>query len=197
MLPEVEAYFQAITVTPEQIQKKLEEVRKKYDERYGNLDEWTASIFRDFLYACNDVKAGASKDQISAAWSELKKSENPQVKYVAENFSSYHREHAEEVFKILPATVTELDQLAVDKGWCDDWDRFLARAQRDGVVENHPPRSAEREELSRWFRNNMTSDRQSMRQLMSLVNAIVAAEAPKVVGAVTIEDGTEHEVVSE
>jgi hypothetical protein len=173
MLPEIEAYFAAVTITPEQIREKLDAIAAKYREDYGTENNWSDYTFRNYRDACQQVNSTTAREVRRGAWDKLKESEDPLVRYIAENLRDFS-EHAEEVFKILPATLDELDQLAAAKSWCSDWDRYVRAAQRAGVLpEAESPTEAEKA-LYTWFGHSVTSDRAHRRTLKVLVRAVVA-----------------------
>lgn len=67
------------------------------------------------------------------AWDALTASTNPLVRWIAENCWDYHWD-ALEILEALPATMAELDAIALQQGWCDTWDCFRADARAAGVL---------------------------------------------------------------
>jgi hypothetical protein len=58
---------------------------------------------------------------------------DPLVDWIIDNTSGYRGEPLQ-VLRALPATLAELDALADDAGWCEEWDALRAAAIRDGVI---------------------------------------------------------------
>ena len=79
--------------------------------------------------------AWAEYDKIrSAAWDRISAGlDSPLVTWIIQNCSS-HRVEAIKVLRSLPCSLSELDDIAEQNGWCDQWKDFRSAALRDGVV---------------------------------------------------------------
>lgn len=117
MLPEIENYF-----------KTMENEREKFQ----NARRHTTGQ-EEYLKA-RDAFDMATID----AWNALKNSDNKFVAWLANNeeITSEYRGHAEVVLKELPASVSELNQLAANNDWCSTWDGFRDDAIQAGALVN-------------------------------------------------------------
>jgi hypothetical protein len=84
---------------------------------------------RDAIEAAWEAFLAAQK----AAWVALAESADPLVRWIAENCQGYADE-AQEILRMLPASLMKLDVVASDRGWCGDWDRLRKAAEEAGVL---------------------------------------------------------------
>lgn len=124
MHPDVETYFASAAA-----------YRKAYDDACHKANE--ANIDGD-NYALRDARVRVASATRSLAlletWAELKKSEDPLIAFIGRECGG-HTSYAEEILKVLPAPMETLRQIASEKDWCSDWDGFVAKARREGVIE--------------------------------------------------------------
>ncbi|MFC8436498.1 hypothetical protein [Streptomyces sp. NPDC057253] len=141
MLPEVRAYVEAI----EAASAEEDKVRQAAAARYPKRFDWDEEGQRQ-ISAHNKVTGEAYRARVHAqddAWSALKTSSDPLVRWIAENCAEY-RDHARQVLSALPATLGELDALAEQGGWCGVWDAFRQRAIDAGAMPGPVPPSPAR-----------------------------------------------------
>jgi len=112
MYPEVEKFLAAV--------KAAEEACYKTPVQYGRHDASTCP-------AC--IKEAALK----AALEPLEGSKDPLVSWIAKNAKS-HAEEASMVLALLPASMAELDALALREDWCGTWEWFKDKARAAGVL---------------------------------------------------------------
>lgn len=113
MYPEVEQYLAAVEAAEEAYRNSPVN---------GDCGKGTCRI-------CNRMTSKGS------AWASLGESENPLVRWIAENCGA-HVSEATEVLRALPAPMSELDALARERRWCDEWDRFKRMAEEAGVLSD-------------------------------------------------------------
>lgn len=140
----VTEYFAAVEAANATHRADLSALLAKYPDRYGNGDEALAQrhAVREGRRLIEDHYIAAAE----AAWSALKASSDPLVKWIAENCGDY-RSEAATVLEALPATPEELDDLAGEEEWCETWDSFRNRATDAGVLPEAGPRSKARTAL--------------------------------------------------
>jgi hypothetical protein len=69
-----------------------------------------------------------------AAWQNISTSVNdPLVSWIIKECAGYKTE-ALEVLRVLPASLSELDEYASHAGWCGDWTEFRTKALKAGVI---------------------------------------------------------------
>jgi hypothetical protein len=168
MYPEVENYATA-----------TQEAESVYNQMVNTAQtEYYASTFRD-RRELHDARLTIARHErrvaIQAAWDGLKMSEDKLVVWIAEHCQS-HFSYAVQVLEILPATSAEIQALALEKDWCDTFDTLLDQAVEAGVLEDASGSDRPRNALTRWFRNNISSNRNNVDQLLQFVDQIVAAE---------------------
>lgn len=120
MLPDVVAYVEA-TYEADRLWSKTETgLHAMYpDQRaYGTARE--QAQFQAYILQYNEYEERHTAT-VSAAWARLKGSSDPLVVWVAHNCGGY-KEEARTFLAALPATLDELDDLAEEQGWCNDWD---------------------------------------------------------------------------
>lgn len=175
MLPEVAEYLADIKAA-----------NKLYDTVTGALDAATRgrSAFgsstgkeRDLYNEYHTGVQAAQRERETSrrdAWDELKDSADPLVSWIAHNADSYLSQ-AVTVLRALPATVEELDDVATDAGWCDEWFRFRVKAQQDGVLPGLKPRPAGAYELLEWIweRGGEEFDAQELEQFDAMIDGLI------------------------
>lgn len=114
MYPEVEQYIAA---------------RSAADEVYAAAprQDWDKPHTPETCAVC------AQEAAYAAAWEALKDSQEPLVRWIAENCWDYASE-ALTALKALPAPMSELDALASRNGWCGTWESFKTQARQAGVL---------------------------------------------------------------
>jgi hypothetical protein len=123
MLPEVQEYFDTIDRLETELRDATEKVGD--DLYYSDRTEYYKQV---------DAARNANLSGQQAAWDKLKESNDPLVKWIAENAEEYHAQ-ARVVLRALPATLHELDAIARDHDWCYVWGQFRDRAIADGAVD--------------------------------------------------------------
>lgn len=168
MLKDVEAYFAPIAETQEELDA-AEAAHKAAIEAY------------DKTYAEFDRLRRAQAAAIEASYTEraeaLKNSEDPMVKWIAENTLRSNRAYAEEILKRLPDTLENLDAYAQGAGWCSDWSRMVQRAVNDGVVAWAPVPAPVQEALDYIQRNLGSSYARTLRPALTKMAAQLTAAA--------------------
>ena len=171
MLPQIEKYFADIKTAEDEYDKTCAtaatELRAAPESGYNTI---ASRIYDATVEHAQNIK----EIKIDGTWEALKKDQDPAVAWIAIHCAGY-KEHADEVLRILPATVDQLRQFRTNKGWCSDYTNFLERAIDDGVLGPADPNRL-RESLTSWFRNNFSSHRPYAEELERRVAAIVKAE---------------------
>ncbi|MEV2236044.1 hypothetical protein AB0H69_46880 [Streptomyces phaeochromogenes] len=141
MLPEVQRYVESVETANAAQSAAVAAADTKYPERYGYGEEGRrqANSYSEEVNRAYTTRA----DVQEAAWSSLKTSSDPLVKWIAENCADY-RQEAQCVLVALPATVGELDDLADQNDWCGVWGKFRQLAIDAGVVAAIVPPSPAR-----------------------------------------------------
>lgn len=150
MLPEVQAYFDAVhgndreadraygrmieeTPVPSWNPKASDDVRAAYHEAHEKRVLASQALDR------------AQKERHAAAYAALVNSDNPIVRWlmtdpeVTRDYSSY----ADTVLRSLPLTREEIDDFGERQSWCGDYGRLLAKARVAGVLPEPTPDLAE------------------------------------------------------
>lgn len=183
MLPDVQKYVEAIDAAEAARSKARADADEKYSGRYGygNEAQEQRAAHRK---AVNDAyKPWAAA--FEGAWEALKSSSDPLVKWIAENCKGYESE-ARRVLEALPATLVELDELALDHDWCNTWARFRDQALEAGVLPGGESSTPARKALDRWFVDRYDPSSHGRREFRKLLDALVAeatAKTPEAVSA--------------
>ena len=142
MSTDYETYRNAVAAATEEKARALE----TYERDYQAIEKtWAESTER-------------LREAKEAALEELKKSADPLVVWIVTNAMPSFPEHAEIVLGVLPATREELDALAVEHGWCSDWERYMLSAERAGVLPAREAMAEEGEQMMRWMRATYGSE---------------------------------------
>ncbi|MDQ1041795.1 hypothetical protein [Streptomyces sp. V4I2] len=155
MLPEVQKYVESVEAATTAQSAAVTAAGEKYPERHGYGEEGRR---QDSAYSEEIGKAYTmSADAQKAAWEALKTSDDPLVKWIAENCGEYRTE-AQYILAILPATADELDDLADTRDWCGVWGDFRQRAIDAGVMPGiTPPSPARKAVFERIDREGLLS----------------------------------------
>lgn len=164
MYPEVEHYIKTRDEAYETYVAARRTMAAKREAGDISYDEWSRLL--DAAYA-------ASRVSTNEAWNALKTASDPLVRFIAENCKDYQDE-AQRVLKALPATLEELDALAVRENWCSIWDQFRDQAVEAGLFSEVKPLSPGRKALKNWAEESYGMSRGYVAQLNKLVDAIVA-----------------------
>lgn len=126
MYPDVEQYMAAIEAARETFDAAYDAARDS-----GIRHTWDGS-------ACARCEAEAPfrqaySDARDAAWETLKGSTEPLVRWIAENCSNCQSE-ALAVLQALPASMDELNEIAIEQEWCEVWTDFVRLADAAGVL---------------------------------------------------------------
>ncbi|MCX4862446.1 hypothetical protein [Streptomyces canus] len=142
MLPDVQKYIESLDAAVTAREAAVKAAGEKYPQRFG----YSEDNRRQALAYDNTVDTAYAECESNraTAWEALKASSDPLVKWIAENCASYKAE-AHSVLSALPATVSELDDLADRKDWCGVWDTFRQRAIDAGVMPGVTPPSPARQ----------------------------------------------------
>jgi small-conductance mechanosensitive channel len=124
MHTDVETYFASVDA-----------YRSAYEKAVNEANEANSDGLN---YALRDARARVASANRALAlietWAELKKSEDPLVAFIGRECGQ-HTSYAEEILKVLPTTLDHMREIAREKGWCSEWDEFVAKARREGVIE--------------------------------------------------------------
>lgn len=154
VLPDVQAYFAKRDRLAEAIKTataSYEEARKAVraaEDAFHNGDHW-----EDFA--------------------ELAKSADPLVAFIGRNCADYPDE-AETILKALPATIEELEDIAIERHWCSRWEAFMRKAIEEGVV-TPAPTTPELADFKKWLRLSYGRTPSLERRLRAAIAAEVAA----------------------
>lgn len=127
---------------------------KAATERYESTNatllggaEHTSSPFAAGCPACKAVAETADERTVAdtarrsaeeGAWDALEASSDPLVRWIGKNCVGYAAA-AQTVLEALPASMAELDAIAEQRGWCEEYAEFRERAAHAGVL----PKDAE------------------------------------------------------
>lgn len=164
MLAEVQAYIEAMDAAN---QVYTEDSDKLYDQRHAG--EITHEVFRRKYSAVREANRAA----LANAATKLGESNDPLVRFIAENAVSAHHREALKVLKVLPATRAELETLAVDNGWCGTWDDLVAAAEKAGALPPVEGVEAELVSLQRWLQNELGVGSYNSRVIRERVQKLV------------------------
>lgn len=149
MLPEIEKFLDA----HEAIKT---EVNKAYDEYRGSYsltgEEYTRR--RDAYF---EVREGQYDRRDKLVKELLEATDDKLVRFIVQSYLSDYANQAIKVLKVLPATLDELDELAVREGWCGVWTDAVDEAVEAGAIEITPLDNAKRK-VRRYLRNEMYED---------------------------------------
>lgn len=98
-----------------------------YNESYINFNNESLG---DYYYRAERHEIAMNK-----AWEELQKSENPLIKWIADNCAQGYRDYGLTVLQALrpDTTIDQLNTLARLHNWCYEWGHFRDRAIAAGV----------------------------------------------------------------
>lgn len=179
MLTEVRTYVDAI-----------DKAIKEHDERDdANRDKYRGVPYeeREPYYEMSRTITKDYHAALDAAWETLEDSTDPVVQFIYKNCKDYRAESTE-VLKVLPATLDEIENLAITSDWCGVWDDFREKAVESGVFGEAGKMSAARSALKNYLINDYGMSRNNVRRVISMVNDIVTeALAEKAAEAATVE----------
>lgn len=179
MLPEIEQYEKIATEASEEYREAVSQLR----HGLAPLPDRTpidSQVYRIRINAASAVRDA----KLDTAWGALKTSENPTVKWIADNCRDWMDE-ALLALQILPATLTEIKQVAADHDWCEEiWGPFRDKAISEGIVTEGPTAGAWKE-LRLWFNGGRSYSGNTTVLLEGYVNAIVKAEVEAALAART------------
>ncbi|MCQ8836093.1 hypothetical protein [Streptomyces malaysiensis] len=152
MLPEVRKYVESVEASLTARRASMDAAHEKYPKRHGYGED---ARRQEIAYNEEVNNAYATCSNVQAdAWSALKASGDPLVRWIAENCADYPVE-ARCVLSALPATVAELDDLAGKMDWCHVWNDFRQQALDAGVMPGiKPPSPAMKAVFERIDREN-------------------------------------------
>lgn len=165
-LPEVQAYLAARAKAEEILKDAFEVIDSNYPQRYGRspgaMEDWNAYQME------RRAIQGVYDDTLRGLWADLKKSDDPLVRWIAARGRAY-RVAATMILAALPATVEELDILAARENWCASWERLREAAHRDGVLPREIP-NVHRQNLLDWVHSRMYPSRAELNELKVLIH---------------------------
>lgn len=128
--------------------------------------------------ASNEMDAArrAARNARREAWDILRNSDDELIKWIGQHCESYS-DHAKIVLAALPATYDQLQALAQEQEWCGDWDSFLSRAVRAGVIEK-PKLSPAAQAYADWHRRHYGEGRDAEQMLFKLLAGLKAEAEP-------------------
>jgi hypothetical protein len=136
ILPEVKRYVEARNAYAAQ----LTELRHKFNDLYW--ERRTSDEAMNVYRAAHTTWLDADKQRYSHFETLSKKlaeeTEDKLVKYIAEKWLDEYHEQAVLILEALPASLTELDKIAKDQGWCSAWGDAVDDAAEAGVIEMSP-----------------------------------------------------------
>lgn len=172
MLPEVAEYFRIKDQdTDAQIGEKINEIFKTYNEKD---DAWNADNRRNFIYEVDTVGSEIKRTKREAALKALRSSEDKLVQFIVEYALDGYPTHSEMVLKALPATMEEIDLIAIENNWCSEYTNLIERAQRRGVLPESRPLTDAEKKLDRWVSDNWTGNRMTRRTVVNFARLIAA-----------------------
>lgn len=130
MLPEVQEYFDEVERAAKKRDQLINEARAKYDQWSDNYYFATNAANDDFAVAKNMALRNLRAT-----------TKHPVVRYMATHpdiaGNAYHWRHAEQILRILPATIPEIEKLAEKGSWCIVWNQFRNEALKRGALDDY------------------------------------------------------------
>lgn len=142
MLPDVRAFIDAREAASTAYRSAMEGVEEQFPKRYDYHSDDGREQRRKYS-AAREAAAGVEHKAQEEAWEKLAESADPLVRWIAQNCDEYRGE-AQTVLRTLPATLDELDELAMERDWCGTWAGFRDQAIAAGVVSGVKPLSEAR-----------------------------------------------------
>ena len=178
MYPDVQEYFKIEAEAEETYAAGEKAALERYNEGNSTTsDRDQRNRVRVRYNAVTRALQGLRDATIDLAWADLQDSDDKLVSFIARNCGSYRRDsepYALVILKLLPASLEQIKQTAVEGNWCSVFDQFMQQAIQEGVIED--PRSPARRELERWVSGNF-GGRYWTNNIVPLVEQIVAQEA--------------------
>lgn len=128
MYDEVKAFGAAVDAAHEVYTGGIAAIEASMEHsRRIDMRACAACVATNPVSAAYEASVDAARDALEVSTAD------PLVRWIAEHVRDYERE-VRIVLEALPASMAELDQLANDKGWCSDWERFRRLARAAGVL---------------------------------------------------------------
>jgi len=177
MYPEVEAYLKGHEVAAGTYSRTVRAARNTYNQRtdssYGpRTQHWD-------VYNLAVAEALKLYDSAKcAARDALSRHSDPVVQFIVEHSLSGYPNQSELILRALPATFQELQEIAEEHDWCDDWDSFVDEAAEAGVYPKAFPISTlPRRALIRWVKSEYDWEVGEIQKLHVLLDQVVAEES--------------------
>lgn len=184
LLPEVQAYFDALAKAKEEYKKAEAEVGERHKvsvlvSRYsGEYENARTAALREVREARQTLDVAPEKARLAL----LENATDPLVKWIAENTLCDYTSQSEDVMKQLPASMVELEEWAEGQDFCGTWD-MLCREARDAGALEHLPKDARPvvngeawDELSDYLAREFYAE--TGRKIKKLVKQVVAQNQP-------------------
>lgn len=182
MHPEVEEFFKTIEAADKAQNDALKAAEADYNKIYH--DRQATNEQRDGAYRAytqvQHAQDAITRATFDLAWAKLGLAENKLVAYMARHIpTNYRRGHAVPILKILPASLSQMREVAVKYDWCNEFERLMNEAVAAGVVDDE--RTKERQDLDRYLANVV--NRRYIVEINTLVSKVLEAEAQSIVDA--------------
>lgn len=124
MHTDVETYFASVDAYRKAYEKAADEANE------ANIDG------NDYVLRDARIRVASATRALALieTWAGLKKSEDPLIAFIGRECGS-HISYAEEILKVLPTTLEHMREIANERSWCSEWDEFVAKARREGIIE--------------------------------------------------------------
>lgn len=162
MLPEVREYFDTLHKARQGYRKAVREIHNR------GLDPYSRQ-------SCDAIDEAGRQSRLTQkeAWDRLRESSHPQVAWIT-GHAWTQREAAHAVLQILPVTADELDELAMEEGWCADYWHYRGLMGDAGVLPGAKPRTPAHRNLQEWISENTELDHHDSRELADLISELIA-----------------------
>jgi hypothetical protein len=184
MLPEVQEYMDAVKASDEVYQEWYRRINKERPDyhhvtyTHDAYERWNERYYAE-QRAQDDVRRNA---RTAASVRLQETTTDPAIQWMLKTLRGYHS-YIDTVLPILPATREQLEAVANEHEWCNDFDDFMDQATEAGII---PPRDG------KWDASDIVSfiaeeydvnSRSVRRRVQAMVDQIVtkalAAEKEK------------------
>lgn len=177
MYADVEEYFKIEAEAKEAYAAGEKAAQERYAEETSKTINRDARIrvtarYNAVASALGSLRNGA----IDLAWANLQDSDDKLVSFIARNCGAYRNDsepYALVILRLLPASLEQIKQAAIEGSWCNVFDNFMTQAINEGVIED--TRSPARRELEQWVTSNLGGRYWS--NILPRVEQVIAQEA--------------------
>lgn len=168
VMPEVQRYLDAWEADKTNVRDLREKVDNLYYDRHESEDAEKA--YQEAYKAWTEARDEKWERHETLVKNLVDETEDKLVKYIAEKWLDEYREQAIVILKALPASMTELDEIAQDHGWCGVWTDAIDGAIEAGAIEVNVIEHTTRK-LKRLLDNQMY--RSDVKRAMDMVEELV------------------------